>query len=451
MANQLRPYQNDVVEQLRTAWRQGFKAPCIVLPCGGGKSCILAEMARRTTWRGKRIMFIVHRRELVEQIYTTFVRWGVDMRYCNVGMVQTFTRRLPKLPKPDLIMTDENHHSLAASYKRIYDYFPDVLRVGVTATPRRLNGDGLGDVNDKLIIGVSAKWLIENNCLAPYDYYAPAVADLTGLKVKMGEYVASEIESAMIKKAVFGDVIKYYKQLADGKKAVCYCAGIKHSEATAAAFTSAGIPAKHIDGGTPDAERAETIKAFRKGDIKILCNVDLISEGFDVPDCECAILLRPTQSLTLYIQQSMRCMRYRDGKRAVIIDHVGNYARFGLPDDDREWSLEKKDRTKKAKTEDDIKVRMCPECFFTFEPQNVKPVVCPHCGYVFPQKGRTELEEENAAQLVKIEGFHLDFSSPDECGSYKELLEYAKKKGYNPGWAFYQARERGMIVASSRT
>ena len=326
---QLRPYQNDLVEQVRQAWREGYKAPCIVLGCGGGKSCIVAEIARRTTWNGKRVLFLVHRRELVDQIFRTFVRWGVLMDLCQIGMVQTFTRRLKKLPKPALIITDENHHSLAQSYKRIYEHFSDVPRVGVTATPVRLNGDGLGDVNDKLIIGVSTKWLIEHNCLAPYDYYAPSVADLTGLHTKMGEYVTADIEKAMIKNTVFGDVIKYYKQLADGKKAVCYCSSVKHSLATAKAFCDAGISASHIDGATPKAQREQIIADFRNGKITILCNVDLISEGFDVPDCECTILLRPTHSLTLYIQQSMRCMRYKPNKRAVIIDHVGNYARHG--------------------------------------------------------------------------------------------------------------------------
>ena len=247
----LRPYQDDIVEQVRAAWREGYKAPCIVLPCGGGKSCILAEMARRTTWQAKRILFLVHRKELVEQIIQTFIRWGVDMRYCDIGMVQTYTRRLAKLPKPTLIMTDENHHSCAASYKRIYEHFPDVLRVGVTATPVRLNGDGLGDVNDKLIVGVSAKWLIEHDCLAPYDYYAPSIADLSGLHTKMGEYVTTEVEKAMIKKAIFGDTVSYYRKLAAGKQAICYCVSIKHSQMMAEAFTAAGITACHIDGETP--------------------------------------------------------------------------------------------------------------------------------------------------------------------------------------------------------
>lgn len=442
----LRPYQNDLVEAVRSAWRDGFKAPCVVLGCGGGKSVIVAEIARRTTWKGRKVLFLVHRQELVQQIIRTFIRWGVDMNYCSVMMVQTASRRINKLEKPVLIITDENHHSLAASYKKIYEKWPDVLRVGVTATPVRLNGDGLGDVNDKLIIGPSTKWLIENKCLAPYDYFAPAVADLTGLHIKMGEFVTGDIEKAMIQKKVFGDVISYYKQLADGKKAVCYCTSVKHSLATAEAFCGAGISAAHIDGTTPTAERNRIISDFRSGKIQILCNVDLISEGFDVPDCECAILLRPTQSLTLFIQQSMRCMRYREGKRAIILDHVGNYARFGMPDEDREWSLEKRSRNiKKDTAEKEEKVKQCPECFFTFAAPPVgQQAVCPHCGYVFPEKSR-EIEKEESAQLIRIEGFRLNFSSADDCQSYSDLLKYAKKMGYKNGWAWYEARKRGFI------
>lgn len=449
---QLRPYQADLLDQVSAAWREGYKAPCIVLPCGGGKSCIIAEAARRTTFKGKNVLFIVHRKELLDQIVSTFVRWRVDMRYCGVMMVQTASRRLGKFPKPVLIITDENHHSLANSYKKIYDYFPDSLRLGVTATPVRINGDGLGDVNDKLIIGVTAKWLIEHNHLAPYDYYAPSVADLTGLHVKMGEYVSSDIEKAMIKSTVFGDVIRYYKKLADGKKAICYCASIKHSKRTAEEFTAAGIPAKHIDGDTPKIERAAIVAAFRRGDIKILCNVDLISEGFDVPDCECAILLRPTKSLTLFIQQSMRCMRYREGKRAVIIDHAGNYARFGMPDDDREWSLEKKTKRTKTELPKGEQLRMCPECFKVFTPPKSNEIICPYCGYAFAKQERKI--EEREAELTKIEGFHVNFDACldnyENCNSYEELLNYAKKKGYKRGWAYYKAVERGFITANDR-
>ena len=437
----LRPYQTELIDNVRDAYRHGYRAPCIVLPCGGGKSVIVAEMAKRTTENGKQVLFIVHRRELCDQIRNTFYRWGVDMHYCMVGMVQTICRRLDKIPPPALIITDENHHSLAASYRKIYEYFPKARRIGVTATPVRLDGSGLADVNDTLVIGVSTKWLIDNQFLAPYDYYAPSLVDLTGIRISKGEYDTASVEKLMIRKAVFGSVIEYYKKLADGKQAICYCTSVKHSQEMAKQFNEAGIDAAHIDGETPKPERERIVEAFREGRIDILCNVDLISEGFDVPDCECAILLRPTQSLTLYIQQSMRCMRYKPGKRAIIIDHVGNYARFGLPDQDRTWTLDGKKKRRKENNED-LNVRQCPQCFCTFaaKDENGKPVrICPQCGYEFPKQERQETE------IVRIEGFTIDLQRPEDCQSYKELLEYAKRHNYKPGWAYYQAKNRGWV------
>ncbi len=207
-------------------------------------------------------------------------------------------------------------------------------------------------------------------------------------------------------------------------------------------FQTNGISAVNIDGTTPNAERQRIIEDFRNGRIKILCNVDLISEGFDVPDCECAILLRPTQSLTLYIQQSMRCMRYKSGKSAVIIDHVGNYARFGMPDADRQWTLESRPKKARQQAENEVKVLQCPECFCTFQP-DVK--ICPECGYAFPKKERT-LEVEDGAELRQITGFVLKYDdSSDQCRNYNDLVRYAKKKGYKMGWAYYQAKQRGFL------
>ncbi len=444
----LREYQIELIEKCRAEYRKGFKAPCIVLPCGGGKSVIVAEMAKCATAKGNQVLFLVHRRELVEQIKHTFEWWGVDMNLCDVMMVQTANRHIAQIRPPKLIITDENHHSKAFTYRKIYDAFPKAKRIGVTATPIRLDGSGLGDVNDSLVVGVSAKWLIEHKFLAPYDYYAPAIADLSGLKVVRGEFETDGIEKVLMKSAIYGDVISHYRKLADGKQAICYCVSVKHSQAVANAFCDVGIVARHIDGSTPKNERDGVISAFRDGSIQILCNVDLISEGFDVPDCECAILLRPTQSLTLYIQQSMRCLRYKDGKRAVIIDHVGNYARFGMPDADREWSL---DGSKKAGNQrnnaDEVKVLQCPECFYTFEPPEDEEKICPFCGYVFPEKERKErsIEKKKETELQKITGFSLDFSTPENCKNMHELQVYAKKKGYKPGWAYFQAKKRGWL------
>ena len=404
-------------------------------------------MAKRTAYGGKYILFVVHRKELCEQITRTFLWWGVDMRFVRVMMVQTACNRLGKIPPPSLIITDENHHSKASSYRKIYDYYANAYRVGVTATPVRLDGSGLADVNDELIVGVSAKWLIENHCLAPYEYYAPAVADLSTVKVKRGEFDARSAEKVMLESKVYGDVIGYYRRFAAGQQAVCYCTTVKHSQAMAAQFCAAGIDAAHIDGQMKKTERAEIVERFRRGAIDILCNVDLISEGFDVPDCSCVIMLRPTQSLTLFIQQAMRCMRYRKGKTAVILDHVGNYARHGMPDDDRKWTLEGKPKRKGIKEEDDEQTEhyyTCQNCFavIKMEPDTEQ---CPYCGAAIERKERNAIEQEKETELVQIKGFTVNTKTPDECRSYGELLEYAKMMGYKPGWAWYQAKQRGLL------
>ena len=443
----LRQYQIDLIQDVKKAYRDGKRAPCIVLPCGGGKSVIVADIAKRTTDKGNRVLFLVHRKELCDQIRDTFTRWGVNMELCSIGMVQTFTRHIDRLEPPTLIITDENHHSLAASYKRIYEAFPNAYRIGVTATPVRLDGSGLADVNDTLIIGVTVKWLIDHQYLSPFDYYSPSVADMSKVMTVRGEYDAKSAANMLMTRTIYGDVISHYRKLANGQKAICYCATVKHSKEMAAAFSAAGIPAAHIDGETPKDERDTTVAQFREGLIQVLCNVDLISEGFDVPDCSCAILLRPTKSLTLYIQQSMRCMRYQPDKRAVIIDHVGNYSRHGLPDQDREWKLEGQPKRKKQKElAEEVLVKSCPECYRTFPAKDASGQrirLCPFCGAELPM-GNRELEEQRQAVLQKIEGFVLDYDSPNACTSFNELLAYAKRKGYKPGWAYYQALKRGL-------
>lgn len=437
----LRDYQEKAIADVHKAWATGFRRPCVVMPCGAGKSVTVAEIAKRTTTKKNRVQFLVHRQELCEQIYNTFASYGVDMTLCDIGMVQTVSRRTGHMLPPALIITDENHHCLAPSYKKIYEAFPKAYCVGVTATPVRLGGGGLGDVNDCLITGPTVKELIARECLAPFDYYAPSVADLSGIKVKRtGDYDPNEIEAALNKPQIYGDVIGYYRDLADGMQAVCYCATINFSKLMAEKFMVNGITAAHIDGSTAKSERKEIIEKFRRGEIKILCNVDLISEGFDVPDCGAAILLRPTKSLTLYIQQAMRCMRYKPGKRAVIIDHVGNVHRFGLPDQDFEWSLDPAPPKKKsARTDEELKILMCPKCFSVYP---VSPV-CPICGYKNPPKEQI-IEETEEARLERITETVRHYSDYTECRSKAELTAYRKMKGYKPGWEYHVSRETGL-------
>lgn len=438
----LRAYQNELLDKTRQAYIQGYQAPCIVSPCGSGKSVMMAEMAKCATDKGNRVLFLVHRQELCEQIFRTFVKWGVNMHLCQIGMVQTISRWLERTPKPKLIITDENHHSLASSYKKIYGYWPDVPRIGVTATPIRLNGSGLGDVNDILIMGPTVKQLIEWGNLSPFRYYAPKVIDTSKLRIKNGDYVQADVNELFNQNAIYGDVIGHYKKLSDGLRAVCYCAGIEQSKKMAFEFSKAGIVARHLDGDTPKDARSKVVQQFRDGEIKILCNVDLISEGFDVPDCNTAILLRPTQSLALYIQQAMRCMRYKPDKTAIIIDHVGNVNRFGMPDMDREWSLAAKKKGSKSRVEE-VPIRQCMECFAVFRQEDR---ACPNCGWK-PEKQVREIDEIKNEELVEVEEqpFILDYRQPEDCHSLAELQELAKNRGYKSGWAWFQAKRLNII------
>lgn len=434
----LRDYQINLLNNTRKAMQDGYKAPCIVSPCGSGKSVVIAELARLTTMKDNRVLFLVHRKELISQIKKSFRDQGVVMPNVDLMMVQTAVRRLDKLRKPSLIITDENHHSLANTYRKIYDHFPDAYRVGFTATPIRLNGGGLGDVNDILIEGLTVKELIALGHLAPYKYYAPSVVDTSGLHTRRGEFVAKEVDELFSSKTIFGNVINHYKKLAMGKQAILYAPNVAKSIQIARAFNKENIIAEHIDAKTPAEERTKIINRFRSGEIQVLCNVELISEGFDVPDCEVVILLRPTQSYGLFIQQSMRSMRYKPGKTAIIIDHVGNVHRHGLPDKEMTWSLNPQKETKAVK--DPTSVKQCPECFFIVPSATA---ICPDCGHEFKQEVEykeveTELEEYN-------QEITLDYRSPRDCKNMSELYSLAKNLGYKPGWAFYQGKLLGYI------
>ena len=445
MAIKLHDYQQNLVNKARQAYKDGYKAPCIVAPCGAGKSVMISEIARMTTENKKRVLFLVHRKELIDQIQGTFKWNDVDLSLVEFGMVQTIVRRLDKTPKPSLIITDENHHALAKSYRTIYDHFNDVLRLGFTATPIRLNGSGLADVNDILLQEVDAEWLIKNGFLSPYKYYAPKLIDEDFLKLNsMKEFTSKSIDEAL-GKVIFGDVIKHYRELADGEQAIAYCHSIEASLRVAKEFNEAGIITAHIDAKTPKDERDNLIAKFRSKEIRILSNVDLIGEGFDVPDCSTVIMLRPTKSLSLYIQQSMRGMRYKPGKTSIIIDHVGNAHRFGLPDAKREWSLTGK---KKTNSEATVKIKQCDNCYAVYDPTEKQ---CPFCGFKKEVVRKNEKEHDETAELQEVTkddfSVKLDFREPSDCNSMAELIELGFNRGYkNPrGWAYYQAKARGLL------
>lgn len=417
----------------------------------------MAEIARRTTAKGNRVLFVVHRREIVKQVKKTFAEQGVNMNLAMVGMVQTVAIRLHKIDRPQVLFVDEAHHSLAKSYRRILNYFPDAVKLLFTATPYRMSGEGFEEVADDLIIGKPISWLIENKFLAPVDYYAPAEIDNNKLKVKStGEFDSKSIEEAF-KPKIYGNAVATFKKLAGNKQAIAYTYNVASAEHLAKEFNANGITAKSVSGETKTDVRDDIIADYKAGKIQVVTNAELFTEGLDLPNVDCVIMLRPTRSLSLYLQFAMRSMNPKPGKRAIIIDHVGNVNRFGLPTDDRQWSLHGTGKKGTANTRiTDVKsVTVCPNCFATFYRKGDK---CPVCGAILTEE--KELEVVDDVELKKITQKRLDRihkviddkmtmniagKIPADLESYEEIKAYGKLNNYKPGWAYYYGKKRGFI------
>jgi|WetSurMetagenome_2_1015567.scaffolds.fasta_scaffold13108_5 superfamily II DNA or RNA helicase len=440
---ELRPYQNNIIKEIKKNLK--YISICIQSACGSGKSIIEGMIAANATMKKNRVLFLVHRKELCNQIEQTFKMCNVDFHYCNISMVQTVTRNLDKEPPPIIIMTDENHHCLAASYTRIYDTFPDAIKLGFTATPIRLGGKGLGTIYNILIKGPEIDWLIENNFLAPFKLFSKKLVDISELHTQNGDYKQNEVHELMEKNIIYGETIKNYTELANGKKTIVYCSSIASSIATVEEFNNNGFKAIHLDGTTPKKEREKCVEDFRNNKIQILSNVDLFGEGFDVPDCECVILLRPTKSLSLYIQQSMRSMRYKEGKEAIIIDHVGNCFEHGLPNYEHPWSLE--DWPKRKKGEKEVKIKECKQCFAIV---SVNTKICPNCGYVFEVKEKEKDVEVKDIILEEVTQENILRNKPyyyyENIRTLKELILFSKAKGYKTGWLYHKIEERKDLL-----
>ena len=392
-------------------------------------------------------MFMVHRKELVDQIIDTFLKDDIDLSHTTVMTVGKIKRRLGKLPTPTLIITDETHHSLAKTYQDIYNWYDNVPRLGFSATPWRLSGKGLKDVYDDMVEGPSVQWLIDNSYLADYTMYGYNSGDDSQLKKSStGDYTGRSMDD-YAKTIIRGDVIKTWREKANERKTIVYCHAVWFSKEVAQAFNDAGIKAAHVDSKTPSGERSKIMADFKAGKIMVLCNCDLISEGFNVPDCSCVVLLRPTESLVLYIQQSMRPMRFVPGKHAVIIDQVGNFKKFGTPDTPRAWTLE--DRKKKKGNgggQLGPPVRTCEKCFAVIPAQSRS---CPICGAEI-EVTKTELDIDRDANLDDVTQFkpfsanYVVTKRPSDLKTRQDLEEYAKAKGYKPGWIYYQLKKRGL-------
>lgn len=450
MEIELRDYQNDLKNKIKNAFRNGAKGVCAVAPCRSGKSYTMMSITKDANKKGNYVLILAHRNSLINQHKELFDNLQLDNKFTRIESVFTEVRHLGENGPVDLIIIDECHLSGASSYQKVCEYYKCRI-IGFTGSPARLDGKPL-NLYDAMVTGITAKELIKRGNISDYNYYAPDLnIDLSKIKKNCGDYNNQELGEAMSSKRIYGDVLKYYNLLAKDKQAICYCVNVSHSKEVCQMFNDNGILAKHIDSHTSEQEREKVMQEFKEGKFKILCNCNLISEGITLPSAEVGLLLRPTLSLALYIQQSMRALTPIEGKKAVIIDYVGNVFKHGMPTQERDWSLS--EPVKEYINENDdgtLKIRVCKNCFSTFETASV----CPFCGAVyettaieiqnFKEIELKRIEEEKELRRQQIMSRTAEkvskYERVEECTNFFEVVEYGKMHGYKPGWAYFQAK-----------
>lgn len=457
----LRPYQERFIADLRAAYAGGAHSVLGVAPCGAGKTTCFSYMARSASQRGSRVGLLVHRTELVQQISDTLRSFQVEHGFIAPGFnpdplarvqvcsVQTIARRIERYrARPfDFLIVDEAHHAAAGtSWDAVIQAHAGSKVLGVTATPTRLSGEPLAHAFDAMVVGPSTRALIELGALSPYRLYCPPSVDMAGVHRRGGDFERGELSERMDRPTITGDAVGHYLRLARGKRALAFCVSIDHAKHVAAQFQAAGVPSASLDGKMASGDRRATMEAFRRGELLLLTSCDLIGEGLDVPGVEAVILLRPTLSLALALQQVGRGLRPAAGKPyASIIDHVGNFGphgRHGLPDDEREWSLEGRDKRARAGTEATIPTRLCGKCWAVFKPAPV----CPSCGMPVEVEARVVREVEGDLEAVDLDAArHMRRVEQGMARTVEELVKVGQARGYkNPRyWAEMVMRTRG--------
>jgi len=468
----LRPYQTELLDGARKGFKERIRAILLQLATGGGKTVSGSYMIKGASQRGKVCWWLAHRRELIAQTSKTFASMGIPHgiiqsgrssdphKLAQIGSVQTVSRRLDKLTPPDLIIFDECHHLGAGQWQAIFEAFPNAKIIGLTATPWRLDGKGLGNWFGRMVNGPSVSDLIAEGALSKYRLFSATQPDLSSVGTQAGEFKRDQLAELMDKPSIVGDAVQQYQKNCAGKRAVVFAVNIEHSKHIALQFQLAGIAAEHVDGTMDAATRDGAIRRFVDGETKILSNVELFGEGFDVPAIEAVILMRPTKSLSLYLQQVGRALRPAPGKEfAYILDHAGNSINpdgtlnHGFPDDDREWSLEDREK-RRASEKAELTVRTCPDCFAVFRPAPQ----CPNCGHAYVAQVREIEQVDGELAEVDVEALRRREMADKkreqgEAQSLDDLIRVGRSRNMrNPeAWArnVIQGREEAQRFADA--
>lgn len=453
----LRNYQETIVNNCRDAFKNGFHRLCCVLPCGAGKTAIFCYLAYLNTIKkaSNRVLILLHRKELLKQTIDAFKSFQISTDHITIAMIQSFKNTLKTGAKSySLIIIDECHHATSNSFKTVLNAYSKTALIGFTATPARLDGKPLGKIFDRLIVGVDYAYLIQNNYLVDYDYFSPDLNfNFSKWKLKSGDFDTTDNAYHLDRKAIYGNILKYLNL---SKKTIIYSPTVDYSKKLESQINDyfKSSVAKEFDGKTSQNERDQIIRDFKNDKIKILINVDLIGEGFNVPSCDCVFLLRATQSLTLYIQQAGRALRadpQNPNKRASIFDFVGNIYRFSFPDAPHIWSLSSvlKNTHKHETVHDSLIIKTCSQCLRSFMPSQMLPNrLCPYCNAYIPLNTREmQIQDKKELALIKKSQLIENRKERGRCRSFQQLKKLGEERGYkHPAqWAFYVLKNRKQI------
>lgn len=451
---QLWPHQTVALQGVRESLKKHDRV-ILQAPTGFGKTLCASYMMAGARARGKRAFFLVHQNELLNQ--TSKALWHNKLEHgmivpnrvqtpmpIQLASVMTLKNRLSRYEAPDLILIDEAHRALAPSYLEIVESYPNAKVVGLTATPRRTDGRGLGHLFQDIVSGPSIRWLINNGYLCDYQLFGiPSKVSMDGVKKRAGDFDPKESFERSRSRDIYGDAVKHYRKYANNKLCVVMCINVEHAEEVAAYYNEHGIRAESINGKSKD--RDGILERFRKREFTVLTAVQLMIEGVDIPELQAVQWLRPTDSLIVWMQGNGRGLRtHSDKEHLIILDHVNNYLRHGMPCADREWDLEDSKRKSRTQTTDEeiLSIQECPECYLTFRTGLSN---CPSCGAdVEVRKTKTEIIEAELQRIehekmiqeqIKVEAKQKR-QQQGRSQSITDLIELGARNNYKNPWAW---------------
>lgn len=470
----LRDYQHQAIEDMRLiVGSSGKRAPLLQMATGLGKTVVACSLIASAVKKRKRALVLVPRRQLVYQTSDKLSAFGVQhgiimsgerpsmIPDVQIASVQTLHSRcfedgepvqssfggkgMP-LPPVDILVIDEAHANFSRMAKTIIAQYPDAIKIGMTATPCRTDGRGLGEIYDAIVTGPSVRWSMDNGYLSPLRYFGPSEWDLSEVQVQGGDYNQKQLGEAVNQPKLVGDVVRNWERIAPDRTTVVFAVDRKHARALHEAFNGHGHTAEYIDGKTENDERNEIFERLESGESKVLCSVAVVDMGWDMPAASCAVLARPTKSLARYLQAVGRILRPAPGKHdAILIDHTGAVKELGFVDDPFQWTLEGMQGKERKETKGDPAdetTLTCPNCKAVMKPAPQ----CPNCGKELRNESKRAIEAKEA-ELEEIERREQnrerrEWSMDDKRRFFGELRGIAREKGYKDGWAVHAYKDR---------